>query len=200
MSFQPLSDARSAPPVHIHCFSIFLVFSKLSLAGFGGVLPFAYRALVERERWLTAEEFAEFLAFSQVLPGPTICNVALMVGNRYAGTRGALAALAGMIVIPFLIVIALGMVYQTYGNLEVFRNALNGMAAVATGLILATAVKMGLALFRKNGLRNKRSAFQIALLVLAFIGLGVLKWRLLLVFGILAPLGTMVFYLMGGRK
>lgn len=200
MSFQPISDSRSNSPGRIGCFSIFLVFSKLALIGFGGVLPFAYRALVERQRWLTAEEFAEFLALSQVLPGPTICNVALMVGNRYAGTRGALAALAGLIVIPFLIVIALGVVYQTYGNLEVFHNALNGMAAVATGLIFATAIKMGLALFRKKGLRDKRSVLQMALLVLAFIGLGLLKWRLLLVFCMLAPLGTIVFYSMGKRK
>ena len=62
--------------------TIFLVFSKLALMGFGGVMPFAYRALVEQRKWLTAEEFAQYLASSQMLPGPTICNVSLMVGNR----------------------------------------------------------------------------------------------------------------------
>lgn len=180
--------------------TIFLVFSKLGLMGFGGVMPFAYRALVEQHKWLTAEEFAKYLATSQMLPGPTICNVALMVGNRYAGTRGALAALGGMIAGPFMVVIALGVVYQRFGEIEMFRHAIRGMAAVAAGLILATAVKMAKAMFAKADWRERRTLLQVALLALAFVGLGLLQWQLALVFCVLAPLGTGATYLVGEKK
>ncbi|RFP17035.1 chromate transporter [Duganella sp. BJB488] len=180
--------------------TIFLVFSRLALVGFGGVMPFAYRALVEQHKWLTAEEFAKYLATSQMLPGPTICNVALMVGNRYAGTSGALAALAGMIAGPFMVVIALGVVYQRFGEIDMFRHAIRGMAAVAAGLILATAVKMAKSMFAKADWRANRARLQVALLALAFIGLGLLQWQLALVFCVLAPLGTAATYLLGEAK
>ncbi len=180
--------------------TIFLVFSKLALMGFGGVMPFAYRALVEQQRWLSAEEFARHLAMSQMLPGPTICNVALMVGHRYAGIPGALAAIGGMLAGPFFIVIALGIGYQHYGEMPLLRHAISGMSAVAAGLILATALKMGKALFAKGGWRNRRGMLKLALLVLAFTGLGLLKWRLVLVFLLLAPLGAAAFYLIGKNK
>ncbi|MYM86835.1 chromate transporter [Rugamonas sp. FT82W] len=180
--------------------TIFLVFSRLALMGFGGVMPFAYRALVEQHKWLTAEEFAKYLATSQMLPGPTICNVALMVGNRYAGTRGALAALAGMIAGPFMVVVALGVVYQRFGEIDMFRHAIRGMAAVAAGLILATAVKMAKSMFAKADWRTNRARLQVALLALAFVGLGLLQWQLALVFCVLAPLGTAATYLVGEEK
>ncbi|MCU6502188.1 chromate transporter [Rugamonas sp. A1-17] len=180
--------------------TIFLVFSRLALMGFGGVMPFAYRALVEQHKWLTAEEFAKYLATSQMLPGPTICNVALMVGNRYAGTSGALAALAGMIAGPFMVVIALGVMYQRFGEIDMFRHAIRGMAAVAAGLILATAVKMAKSMFAKADWRANRPRLQVALLALAFIGLGLLQWQLALVFCVLAPLGTAATYLVGEEK
>ena len=180
--------------------TIFLVFSRLALMGFGGVMPFAYRALVEQHKWLTAEEFAKYLATSQMLPGPTICNVALMVGNRYAGTGGALAALAGMVAGPFMVVIALGMVYQRFGEIDMFRHAIRGMAAVAAGLILATAVKMAKSMFASADWRANRTRLQVALLALAFAGLGLLQWQLALVFCVLAPLGTAANYLLGEEQ
>lgn len=179
--------------------TLFIVFSRLALMGFGGVMPFAYRALVEQQKWLTAEEFATYLAMSQMLPGPTICNVSLMVGNRYGGTVGALASIGGLVAGPFFIVVALGVMYQRYGDVAVFRDAIRGMAAVAAGLILATAVKMALAMFAKARWRDRRDLLKVALLALAFVGLGVLRWKLVVVFCVLAPLGTGVAYLLGER-
>jgi chromate transporter len=180
--------------------TIFLVFSKLALMGFGGVMPFAYRALVEQQKWLTAQEFAHYLAVSQMLPGPSICNVSLMVGNRYAGVAGALAAISGLIIGPFFIVLGLGIVYQRFGELPLFRHAIGGMAAVASGLILATAAKMAMSLFAKADWHDRRYRLKAALLVLAFIGLGLLQWKLLVVFCLLAPLGTAAAYLMGEKN
>jgi chromate transporter len=179
--------------------TIFRVFSKLALMGFGGVMPFAYRALVEEEKWITAEEFAKYLATSQMLPGPSICNVSLMVGYRYAGVAGALAAISGMLIGPFFIIIALAVVYQRFGEQPLFRDAVSGMAAVAAGLILATALKMGKALLARANWRDSRYRLKIVLMVLAFIGLGLLRWQLALVFCVLAPLGTAAAYLLGEK-
>lgn len=141
----PAEEPRA--PTTIAPLQIFFAFSGLALSGFGGVMPFAYRALVERRRWMGASEFAGLLALAQVLPGPTICNLSVMIGQRYAGFAGASAALAGMIVAPACIVIGLGIAWQHYGSLPGVKHALGGMSAVAIGLILATAVKMGMALF-----------------------------------------------------
>lgn len=178
---------------------IFLVFSGIALQGFGGVMPFAYRGLVEQQRWLSAEEFAKYLAMAQILPGATICNIATMVGHRFAGWRGGLAATAGMIVPPFCVVIALAAIYQHYGNLPLFRQAVSGMSAVAAGLILATGLKMAITLFKKSGLRSPCGAVQLVLLMMAFMGLGVLRWQLLMVFCVLVPLGVAASYLMEER-
>ena len=127
---------------------IFRVFTRLSLQGFGGVLPIAQRELVERERWLTREQFVELLAVSQVLPGPNVVNLSLMFGDRAFGWRGGLAALGGMIVAPWCVVLALTMVYAHYAQHPVVAGMLRGMGAVAAGLILATGLKLATALRR----------------------------------------------------
>src|SRR6478672_9644914 len=95
----PLASPRSPR-------ELFVAFTLLALQGFGGVLAVAQRVLCEQRRWLTKEEFLEILAVGQVLPGPNVCNVALMVGDRFFGWRGAFAALAGMMTVPLLIVLA----------------------------------------------------------------------------------------------
>lgn len=205
----PLPGLAVTDTASISALRLFLVFSKIAMTGFGGVMPFAYRALVEQYRWLSAEEFARYLALSQVLPGPTICNVALMIGKRYAGIAGALAAMAGLIIGPFLLVIALGVAYQRFGTLAVVQDALTGMTAVATGLVLATAIKMAMSLFGKNGkssepdnskLFNSRSSLQAALMALAFAGLALLKFRLIIVFVLLALPGSVAAYFLKDKN
>lgn len=172
-------------------------------------MPFAYRALVEQYRWLSAEEFARYLALSHVLPGPTICNVALMIGKRYAGIAGALAAMAGLITGPFLLVIALGVAYQRFGKLAMVQDALTGMTAVAAGLVLATAIKMAMSLFAKNDKVdtpdkrmpfNSRTSLQALLMALAFAGLALLKFRLIVVFALLALPGSVAAYFLKDKN
>lgn len=176
---------------------LFVAFSQLALSGFGGVLPFAYRALVERRRWLDAREFASLLAIAQVMPGPTICNLSVMIGQRFAGFAGSCASLAGMVLGPSIIVVALGIAWQHYGEVEAVRKALGGMSAVAIGLIAATGVKMGIGLFRPSRIDvgvapipywTIRRFGQLALCGLAFAGVGLLRWPLVAVVAGLAPL------------
>jgi chromate transporter len=121
---------------------LFRTFAEMSLYGFGGVMPWARRVLVDRRRWVDDREFAELLAIGQILPGPNICNIAVIVGYRYCGWRGSLAAAMGLLSGPFLIVLVLGALYHRFGGLATVQGALRGMAAVAAGLVLMTGIKL----------------------------------------------------------
>lgn len=121
---------------------LFWAFSRLALQGFGGVIAVAQRELVERLGWMTREEFVEALAAAQVLPGPNVINLSMMIGDRFFGLRGAFVALAGMLVFPGVIVLGLAALAGHYLELPQVSGALRGMGAVSAGLILATAVKL----------------------------------------------------------
>ena len=122
--------------------SLWWVFNRLALQGFGGVLPVAHRELVERERWVSPAQFIELLTLGQVLPGPNIINIAIILGDRFFGWRGAGVAVAGLLGLPLVLVLALAMAYQQASGLPQVAGALRGMGVVAAGLVLATAVKL----------------------------------------------------------
>jgi chromate transporter len=153
---------------------LFRVFNRLALQGFGGVLPVAQRELVERERWLTREQFVETLSIGQVLPGPNIINMALMIGDRFFGWRGIVAALAGLLLAPLAIVLALAVLYGRFAALPPVAGALRGMGAVAAGLIVATALKLWPTL-KANPLGRGACAAFAAFTLLA---VGGLRWPL----------------------
>jgi chromate transporter len=138
------ADAAAEPtlPTPTNTRELFFAFNRLSLQGFGGVLPVAQRELVERRRWLSKADFLELLSAGQVLPGPNIVNLGLLFGDRCLGWRGALAAMAGLIAAPLLIVVTLAALYGQFVDVPAVAGALRGMAAVSAGLILATAVKL----------------------------------------------------------
>ena len=168
-----------SPRRRISSSALFLTFSQVALSGFGGVLFWARRALVERKRWLTEREFVELLVLSQLLPGPVVLNLAVMVGYRFGGWTGAAAAAAGFLGAPCLVVIGIGVLYQQYGTLPQVQQALAGMSSVAAALLLATAVQNSMGLPR----RWRPWLFGM----LAFVGVGVMRWPLLWVMGALAP-------------
>lgn len=112
------------------------------MQGFGGVLAVAQRELVERRRWLSREQFVELLSVAQVLPGPNVVNLSMMIGDRCFGWRGAMAALAGMLTVPLVIVLLLATLYGHFDHQPVVQGALRGMGAVAAGMVFATAAKL----------------------------------------------------------
>src|SRR6266568_57515 len=121
---------------------LFVAFTLLALQGFGGVVVVAQRVLCEDKRWLSRAEFVELLSIGQFVPGPNVCNVALMLGDRFFGWRGALAALGGLLTVPFGIVLALVTVYARFAASPAIAGALRGMGAVSAGLIAGTALKL----------------------------------------------------------
>ena len=172
-------DDTGSPQMRISPYRLFLIFSQITLSGFGGAMFWARRRLVEQKRWLTDREFVEFLTLGQLLPGPPGLNLTLLVGYRFGGWAGAMAAVGGFVGWPFLVVIGMGVVYQYYGALPVVQRALTGMSVVAAGLIFATFVKVVKVLPRRW--------LPVLFAILAFVGVGVLRWPLLWVIGALAP-------------
>jgi chromate transporter len=138
-----------SPPGHPRPQSLtdlFVSFTLLALQGFGGVLAVVQREIVERKQWLTHEEFLEDWAVAQILPGPNVVNLSLMIGGRYFGLAGALTALAGMLALPLLLVLLLALVHARFIEHPGVAGALRGMAAVSAGMIAATGLKLSLAL------------------------------------------------------
>lgn len=123
-----------------------MAFSSVGLSGFGGVLPFARRMLVDQRQWMTAEEFNALLGLCQFLPGPNVVNLAVVVGKRYRGALGAIIAPLGLLAGPIVIVLLLAMLYDRYGSLPLAQGMLRGIAAVGCGLLFAMAWRMGLAI------------------------------------------------------
>jgi chromate transporter len=163
---------------------LFFGFLGISLSGFGGVLPWARRMLVEQRRWLNEHEFAEAMALCQFLPGPNIVNMSIIVGSRFRGVAGALSAFAGLVGVPLAIMILCGALYARYGELETLRGALAGLAAGAAGLIVAMAAKMTMPLVREG---------QVAPLLFAlagFVAVGLFRLPLYWVVLVLAPLSV----------
>jgi chromate transporter len=171
--------ARPASPAEL-----FFTFNRLALQGFGGVLAIAQHELVERQRWLTRQQFVEMLALSQVLPGPNVVNLALMLGDRFFGWRGALAAMFGMLLVPLAIVLVLTATYAEFSRVEVVAGALRGMGAVAAGLVIATAFRL-MGTLRSNRLGMPLAA---AFSIVTFVMIALLRWPLV---GVLGGLGSL---------
>ena len=125
---------------------LFWAFTWLALQGFGGVLAVVQRELVERRRWITNDEFIEDWAAAQILPGPNVVNLSIMVGDRYFGLRGALVAVAGMLTLPMLLVVAVAAVYAAFASHPMVAGALRGMGAVAAGLVAGVGCKLAASL------------------------------------------------------
>jgi len=121
---------------------LFLSFTWLALQGFGGVLAVVQRELVEKKGWMTREEFVEDWAVAQIMPGPNVVNLAIMLGDRHFGLRGALSALAGLLTMPLFVVLALALLHAQYAQYPAVAGALRGMGAVAAGLITATGLRL----------------------------------------------------------
>jgi chromate transporter len=179
------SEPAASRPRPGSCGALFLAFTRLALQGFGGVLPVAQRELVERLGWLTREQFLEMLSVAQVLPGPNVVNLSLMIGDRFFGWRGAASAMAGMLAAPLGAVLMLAALAAHASQWPAVAGALRGMAVVAAALVVGTAIKLMPAL-RKNPLGLPLAA---ALGAATLLAIGLMRWPLPWVVLALGPLG-----------
>ena len=173
---------------------LFRVFNRMALQGFGGVLAVAQRELVERERWMTREQFVETLSLSQVLPGPNIINMALMIGDRFHGSRGILAATGGLLLVPLIIVLLLAALYGQLSSIPPVAGALRGMGAVAAGLVIATALKLAPTL-KKNPMGLWPC---VAFVLVTLLAVGALRWPMVwVVLGLGSAAMALVWWKLG---
>ena len=161
---------------------LFLAFLKIGLLGFGGVAPWARYVIVEERRWLTEAEYAALLGFGQILPGPNVMNAAVMIGDRFQGATGAFLAITGMMAMPLAILMGLAQVYASFSGEPLVQAAVAGSASAAAGLVIGTALKMA------HRLKPTRTALAFGLL--AFAGIALLGFPLILVLAVLGPLSV----------
>jgi chromate transporter len=177
----PSAPARTVPPVT--CRALAWGFARIGLSGIGGVLPYAHRTIVADERWLDDREFTEVLSVAQLLPGPNIANVAILLGTRFRGAAGAAAALGGLFVPPLLVFLLLAVLYREFAEIAWLQRVFVGIAAAAAGLILGVGLRLVSALPRKPW----AGAIALAALGAAVVARVPLPWVVVA----LAPLGIL---------
>jgi chromate transporter len=168
----------SAPPTVI---ALLFAFARMSLAGYGGVLPFARRGIVEQHRWMTADEFNETFALCHFLPGPNIVNFSMVFGSRLRGIVGGIAAFAGLLLPPMLVMTAVAALYMHFGEIESLRRILAGVACAAVGLLIATVLRMMMPLFKR------RDIVGFVMLLVVLVAIGIARWPLAAVLLVAIP-------------
>jgi chromate transporter len=177
----PVQTAPIAPKPVPKPLALFVAFSLISVYGFGGVLYWSRRMMVDERKWMTAEEFNEAYALCNFLPGPNIVNFSVVFGRQVRGTLGALVALLGLLGPPILVVTLLSLLYARYGEIAALQRVLAGVAAAAAGLTISATLKMAGPLLRA------RPGFAHAVAAAAFLTVGVLSWPIYWVLGVLIP-------------
>ena len=145
---------------------LFVTYAVISMQSFGGALAIVERTIVRKKRWLDAKEFVGVYAISQVLPGPTGISLCVLLGDRFFGLRGAAASLAGFLLLPAVLVIAIAALFQQYQQVHWVQGALHGMGAASVGLIVHTALHMS------RTLRGQRIGIAVALLAFLAVSVG----------------------------
>jgi chromate transporter len=160
----------------------------MSLAGFGGVLVWARRGIVDQHRWMTADEFNETFALCHFLPGPNIVNLSVAFGSRFRGIPGGLAAFAGLVGPPVVIATILAALYARYGEIDALRRMLAGVSCAAVGLLLSAVFRMMMPLIQR------RDLIGLVILAAVFIAVGLLRLPLPAVLLVASPVSIAIAF------
>jgi len=172
---------------------ILIAFATISLFGFGGVLAWSRRMMVDDRRWMTAEEFNDLYALCNFLPGPNIVNFSAVFGGRIGGVAGALSALIGLLGPPFAVVLGIGTLYAYFGAVDALRRMFAAVAAAAAGLLISTIIKMLAPLMRE------RFGASHVTMAAVFVAIGVLRWPLHWVLAAAIPVSIALAWWWGRR-
>jgi chromate transporter len=175
----------STPP---GLFALFIAFAKMSLAGFGGVLVWARRGIVDQRRWMTADEFNETYALCHFLPGPNVVNLSVVFGSRFRGIPGGIAAFAGLLGPPVVIVTILAALYAHFGEIDALRHILAGVSCAAVGLLISAVFRMMMPLIKRRDLVG------LVLLAAVFIAIGLLRLPLQAVLLVAIPFSIAITF------
>ena len=187
----PAPDLAKNPP---SLPTLFVAFAKMSLAGFGGVLVWARRGIVDQHKWMTADEFNETFALCHFLPGPNIVNLTFVFGSRLRGLPGAVAAFSGLVGPPALIMVVMGALYHRYGEIDALRRILSGVACAAIGLMLAAVLRM------MTPLIKRRDVTALLVMLAVFVAIGFLRLPLAQVQLAAIPLSIAITWWLHSRE
>ena len=170
------------PPRNLR--ELFTGFLAIGARSFGGVMPWAYRTMVEERRWLTQADFAETIGLCQFLPGPNIGNASIVLGKRWFGVMGSVVAFLGLMALPFIWVMAIGALYLEWASHPLVRAIVTGIGATGAGLFIGTALKLGRALVK--------SPAALVLVAGCFISVGIGRVSMLIVMPLAAAIGVLL--------
>jgi len=179
--------STTEPPTRVTLGELYRGFLQTGARGFGGTLPWARRMMVEERRWLTEREFLDTFSLCNFLPGPNVASMSVIVGARFRGLPGSLAALGGLLTVPLTTILTLAVLYARFGQLPGVDAALRGVGAGAAGLVLATGIKLA----KPLGRTPRVLLFMLA----AFVAVAVLRWPLVPVLLGLAPISVLAAWL-----
>jgi chromate transporter len=187
-----MNSAPKPPEPTVSLASLYAVFFRLGLVSFGGGMSaWLYREVVEVRRWVIRDVFLAGFALGQILPGVNSTNVTIYIGQHLRGAAGAAVALSGLLSGPFVIVLAAGAAYHYLLQIPGFEAAIAGVAAVAVGMLL----RLGVVLAR----RVPWNPLSVAVMAATFVAVGILKWPLVAVVVVLAPVSIAAAWLRPAR-
>lgn len=161
----------------------FLIVGAISFGG--GIVAYLKALLVNRYKWVSNDEFIVMLSISQTIPGLNSVNIAILMGDRLRGALGAWVAALGLLLPGALTVLAIGFLYAANRDHPLANHVLGGVAAAATALLTSVTWNLGERAFKKRK--------SLALLVLTFVLMSIVKWPLYLVLGITLPLALFIY-------
>src|SRR6266566_3721367 len=188
---EPVIAPVHTPPPSLP--ALFMAFARMSLAGFGGVLVFARRGIVDQHRWMTADEFNETYALCHFLPGPNVVNLSMVFGSRFRGIPGSIAAFAGLLGPPVVIMTILAALYARYGEIDALRRILAGVSCAAVGLLLSAVFRMMMPLIQR------RDLIGLVILAAVFIAIGLLRLPLPAVLLVASPVSIAISFVVRRR-
>jgi len=124
---------------------IFVSFAKIGAVLFGGgyaMLPLLEREVVERRGWCRTEDMSDYYAMAQLVPGVIAVNTSMLIGHHLRGCLGTLAAMLGIILVPFFVLLAYAIAFDYMSELAVLQAAMAGLRPAVAGLMAGVAFTM----------------------------------------------------------
>jgi chromate transporter len=179
----PSADLTNPSVSLVDLFLQFLIVGAVSFGG--GIIAYERILLVEKRKWLNADQFMAYLAISQTMPGLNSVNLAILTGDYLRGIKGSIIALLGLVLPGSALVLLLGLIYTALTDHAITVLLLTGIAAGATGLLAAVTYRIGDAHWKKP--------ISLLLITVTFVLMSIVKLPLLEVLAIMAPISLFIY-------
>ena len=166
---------------------LFVCMTQVAFSAFGGGMSlWSHRIIVERRQWMTSESFVTGLTVARLFPGPNQINMSVYIGSIFQGLPGSLAAVAGIILFPFTLLMLLGLLYFQFSAIAEVNRLLAGLAAAAAGMALSMGFKI-LEVYKTDYLA-------LAIAVIVFVSLQVFRFHLIPVVLVAGPVAMSLYW------